>query len=482
MKKGIWILALIFGLALILRLVILNQSLWLDEAIGAVVAKTLSFRSILLKFPLSDNHPPLYYLILKAWTFIFGFSEVSLRLPSVIFGILTILFVYKIAKKFTKINPIIPTILLATSPLHIYYSQEARMYSLAAFLTTATIYFFLKTFQSTDEKSDWIFFSIFYTLLAFSDYVPIFLYPVFILYPIFKNGNWVWWKKFVISNIPLFILGILWLPIFRIQGANGKFLLQTLPAWRDIAGGATFKELGVFWSKFVLGRITFFNKFLYYSLIFLASIPVIALIFISSKNWKENKIFWLWLIVPIVLCFAISLTFPAFIYFRFIFVLPAFYFIIALGGNKNLIYLVILFNLIGWGIYVFDGSQHREDWRAATLYVENSAGPKDIAIFENPEPFAPYRWYWDGKIPSFGATDSISAKKAKTEKITESLIKDKNGVYYFEYLKDLQDPLGIVPNTLLANGFVEINRKAFKGVGFVIYYQDKGHLALEAHR
>ena len=38
-----------------------------------------------LFFFLSDFHPPLYYLVLKAWSSVFGYSEFSLRLPSVIF-------------------------------------------------------------------------------------------------------------------------------------------------------------------------------------------------------------------------------------------------------------------------------------------------------------------------------------------------------------------------------------------------------------
>lgn len=458
------------------RLVSINQSLWLDESIGAIVAKTFTFRDILLKFPLTDNHPPLYYLILRAWSLVFGYSELSLRLPSVIFGVATIFFVYKIAKEFTKGSPIIPAILLATSPLHIYYSQEARMYSLAAFLTTGTIYYFLKTFKSKDI-GNWFYFGIFYTLLAFSDYVPIFLYPVFLIYPVYKKVKWDWWKKLIIVSIPLAILGILWLPIFAVQEENGRLLLKALPAWRDIAGGATFKQLGVFWSKFVLGRISLFNKYLYYGLVFLASLPIVILLYKSFRKFKDNEIFWLWLVVPVVLGFFASLVFPAFIYFRFLFVLPAFYLLIAEEKNKLLIYLVIIFNLIGWGIYVFDSSQHREAWRDAVAYVENNAGTNEIAVFENPEPFAPYRWYWDGRVPSFGATDSISADAPQTTELTKKLILGKSGVYYFEYLADLQDPKRIVQKTIESQGFSETGRQAFNGVGFIIHYQKKGNYA-----
>src|SRR3972149_8169918 len=89
---------LVLALSLCLRLVVINQSLWLDEAIGAIAARDFSYSKILREFMLSDNHPPLYYLFLKAWVSLFGFSEVSLRMPSVLFGVGTIYLVYKISK------------------------------------------------------------------------------------------------------------------------------------------------------------------------------------------------------------------------------------------------------------------------------------------------------------------------------------------------------------------------------------------------
>jgi len=93
---------LILIIGLVLRLILLNQSLWLDEAIGALAVKDLSFGAIFSQFLLIDNHPPLYYLILKFWTMLFGYSEVSLRLPSVIFGVCTIALAYLVAQRFGK--------------------------------------------------------------------------------------------------------------------------------------------------------------------------------------------------------------------------------------------------------------------------------------------------------------------------------------------------------------------------------------------
>src|SRR5450830_924226 len=135
---------LILGLALILRLISLNQSLWLDEATTALVSK-MSLTNIFTKFLPGDFHPPLYYLIMKYWTVVFGYTEISLRIPSIIFGLGTIYFTYLIGKKlFNKKTGLLASILMSTSGLAIYYSQEARMYMMAAFLVSAAVYFFLK--------------------------------------------------------------------------------------------------------------------------------------------------------------------------------------------------------------------------------------------------------------------------------------------------------------------------------------------------
>ena len=137
-------IAIILVVAFILRLISLTQSLWLDEAINVNAAAGLSLKSLILKYSLGDFHPPLFHAILRGWILLFGSSEAVVRIPSVILGTLTVYITYLIGQKlFEGKTGLIAATLIATSPLHIYYSQEARMYALAAFLTSLSAYFFI---------------------------------------------------------------------------------------------------------------------------------------------------------------------------------------------------------------------------------------------------------------------------------------------------------------------------------------------------
>lgn len=474
---------LILALALVMRVVAINQSLWLDEAIGAEAVKNFTYKGLFEHFLKADNHPPLYYLILKLWTGIFGYSEISLRAPSVIFGLTTIFLTYLIAKKLIEnkksLIPPIATLMLATSQIHIYYSQEARMYSMAAFFAVLTIYAFLFIVEDAKKNFYWLIYSVAITALIFTDYVPIFLLPVFPLIGVIRRKNKNWWLKFVSLHVPLLILGILWLPKLLIQAERGSWLISTLSGWKEVAGGATLKQAALVWTKFTFGRISLANKNLYYLFVSLASLPVTYSLYFAWENRKkEFQIIWLWLIPPLVLGFLVSYLFPAFIYFRFLYVLPAFYLAITYGVlniKKDLVRNIIVFgilgfNVISWLIYVFDVRQQREQWREATLFIESGSSQNEIAIFEYPEPFTPYRWYEKGKIHGFGATDSISADLLKTQQRTKRLVAGKTGLYYFEYLRDLSDPGRVVERTLREEGFSVASIHNFVGVGQVFYW------------
>ncbi len=336
---------LILILGLILRLISLNQSLWLDEATTALVAK-MPIYDFFTKFMPADFHPPLYYMIVSLWSKVFGYSEIALRIPSIIFGVLTIYIVYLIAKQARLKYPLLPALFLATSGLHVYYSQEARMYGLVTWLVSCLVLTFI--------KRDWLKFSILLPLIFLTDYVSLLILPVLFLYK--------YSRKLFYSAIPLAFTFLVWLPILSKQLTAGMSIRES--AWWNILGSVTFKNIALVPTKFMIGRVNFDNKFLYALIII-----IISAIFIYVIGKAKNKLNWYWFALSLLFGILLSFFIPTLTYFRYLFILPAFYLLLSESTSKVFIIIILFINLLSTGFYLFDSRFQREDWRGVAKLI-----------------------------------------------------------------------------------------------------------------
>ena len=145
---------ILFGIFLIGALVRLyglgSQSFWGDEAYTAM-AVSYSWQTLILT-PF-DVHPPAYYLIAKAMS-VFGVSEVSLRLFSAVVGSLTILTTWAVARHVLgPLCGLVAAAFIATSAIHIDFSQEARSYAFLLLLFSLTLYAGLKMLSIASAAS-----------------------------------------------------------------------------------------------------------------------------------------------------------------------------------------------------------------------------------------------------------------------------------------------------------------------------------------
>jgi mannosyltransferase len=127
-----WPLAALLLLAAVLRLSTLNlQSFWYDEAFTPVHVLHPSLVATLESLVHRENTPPLWYVLIWAWSRIFGTGEVALRLPSALAGVACVAVAWGIGKELAGRRAAIATAaLVATNPLFVWYSQEARAYGL----------------------------------------------------------------------------------------------------------------------------------------------------------------------------------------------------------------------------------------------------------------------------------------------------------------------------------------------------------------
>ncbi len=116
------------------------KPLWLDEAFSLWLASHPS-PALLSWLVRIDQHPPLYYLLLRGWVALAGDSALAVRLLSAFASIATLPIFYALTHRLTQNRTIalIALALLTVSPFHIHYAQEARMYALLTLLVVATI-------------------------------------------------------------------------------------------------------------------------------------------------------------------------------------------------------------------------------------------------------------------------------------------------------------------------------------------------------
>lgn len=105
-----------------------GQSLWLDEGSSVWLAR---LPLITLLTSLCDPHPAGYYLLLKVWLNL-GQSEVWLRLPSLVAGLLAVALTWRWGRELAG-EPAgrLGALLLASHPSQVWYAAEVRMYTLA---------------------------------------------------------------------------------------------------------------------------------------------------------------------------------------------------------------------------------------------------------------------------------------------------------------------------------------------------------------
>jgi hypothetical protein len=139
--------AILLALAFALRVWgLADHSIWWDEGVGVWLAR----RPVpaILDWTAHDTHPPLHYLILRAWRALAGEGEYVWRYPSVLFGFLTVAVAYRLGRSLGgRRAGALTALFLALSRFAVLWSQEVRMYALAGLCAAGTLWFALRLWR-----------------------------------------------------------------------------------------------------------------------------------------------------------------------------------------------------------------------------------------------------------------------------------------------------------------------------------------------
>jgi len=126
-----------------------QYSFWRDEIFTAAFISG-SWIELFRDWIGPDVHPPLYFIITKSWSFFLGTSEISLRGFSFIFSIATIVLLWNDWRTNKRLQRLIALLFITSSPTFLYYSQEARSYTLLLFLCCLLL---LRIFKHRNENA-----------------------------------------------------------------------------------------------------------------------------------------------------------------------------------------------------------------------------------------------------------------------------------------------------------------------------------------
>lgn len=169
---------LILGAGVALRFIALGQqSFWYDEFHSILMAQGAPDGS--LGVAVFNVHGPLYLVLLRAWMSLAGESEVAVRALSAALGSLGLVLFYRVGLRILgRSTALVALSLLAASPYYLWYSQEARNYSLLFCLGLVAVPAFLSEIERRTAGS-FVRATIATAATCLSNLSGFFLYPLF---------------------------------------------------------------------------------------------------------------------------------------------------------------------------------------------------------------------------------------------------------------------------------------------------------------
>ena len=397
------ILAVVVLLGVFLRFYrIAAQPLWVDEASSVRFARGTLSQLWDWSTLVDPGNPPLYYSLLHGWL-VFGDSEASLRTLSALFGVLTIPLVYALGRTITDHRlGVVTALLFAISPFQVWYSQEARGYSLLTFGATMAMlgvaYLLRHPERSTSLRGAgwaWLVYVLGTTVALLAHNTAVFL-------PIGANVlmlGW-WWvrgreprrflRKWLLAQLAVLCLWGSWLPAYLQQLVHGEsYAWIPRPTLGGVLSGAYI----------IYGGVTRATPYP------LEVVLVLVLVSLGLRSWNHER---KW--IAFVLIFAIvapagelivSLWRPIFLTQTLIWAAVPLSLTVAAGllsmrTRVAAIALVALIALSGFGLRSYYFLHDKEAWDQVAAYVDQRLQRGDAIVFTVGFLRIPFDYYYSG--------------------------------------------------------------------------------------
>ena len=493
-----WFLPLIIWLALGLRLFALGaQSLWYDE--GVTWYLTRFDLPALVGWTAADIQPPLYYLILWVSSRLFGQSEWALRFPSVCFGLLGAPLLWQAGRGVfaawgrgqAEGVGLAAAAFIALSPLMVYYSQEARMYTLLVFQAALGSYLLWRIVGPDPLLSPppargrrWLAtrlrvvgYVVVMASALYTHYFAAFLLLAHALYMVVVLGQAGWPGPLVGRSVALFggvaALFAPWAPVLLARlGDDPSYwpgLLKLPEVAQDVAiSFAVGGKREMIFEADGLPLAAIFGLLLLFS---------IAAIWLSQKKfprppWPPAPLLFLllWLILPIALILLLSYQTPKFNPRYTMLAWPAF--ALLLAGGLGLLWrqkggaarvggaLVVLFIGYSWAFSLrnwYAGEAfRRDDFKALAQFVRERSFHDEPVLLSSGHFFPVWQYYFGPHnwtpLPEMETLDVDRVTGFSVIPSLDEALAGQPGVWLVTWQDEVIDPNRVIPLLLDAIG------------------------------
>ncbi len=378
------------------------QSLWLDEVMAlyftrGTLAETL--RTIVRP----EDNGPLFYLLLFGWRHLAGDSDFAVRFLSVLFSVLTMPMVYRLAAQLLGWRAAaLTTGMIAFSPFTLWFAQEAKMYALHMMAATASTLMLLEAFQK-GKAWRWAGYALALSFTLYSHFFGGFLAVAQGIMSILLG--WRRWKRWLAYGLTMLIIALTHLPLLNV-GWRVIRGYQPRDPWR------AFMPLGDI-ARDMLAR--YFYRLSYaeapwFWLLPPALLLVAGIFSLRHARRREAGILLVQALAPVLIFYPISYRVPVYAANYLSATLPALFTLTAWGVERMarlwrplaLIGATLGLLMLGstWRDLTNPAYQ-RSDWRFIARYVEDHEGPSDLVVISAFYAIHPFQRYYRGTSAVF---------------------------------------------------------------------------------
>jgi mannosyltransferase len=475
-----------------------HQSFWYDEGQSYYFAHQDSLGAMLGVISDSD-HPPLYFILLYLWMSVAGRSEFTLRFTALFWSVLLVPLVYLLGRRaFGTKEGMLAALLMAISPFHVWYAQEARMYTLATFLGLLSSYLLLLALQK-GRRSLWLA----YTLAALAaPYAHLYACFVLLFQGLFTM-LWAWRSRPKVPFLRAWLLSQV--------GIGLGFLPWVGIVLREYASNATYWPGILDLKRFLLDTVIAFSSGLTLPLdragwtatAFLLALGVgcASLAFRRSEprsRWQGVSLVLLYLMVPTLAALLVSYRHPKYAPRYLLLVTPAYYLLAARGLAALRVprrwagLAVILFTVIFVGAVqslhnnYFVEEYARDDFRAVLGYIEANAWEDDAVIIVGGHAYPILDYYNRSGLAAYPIPPRLVAsveqpvnRRLVVETLNE-VVAHHRRVWLILWQERLADPARLVLNELVSNTLRLGVGAEFHDPALLLFsLEDKPHFSVE---